>query len=58
MGIAIGYSVYKLGGGPAEFSHWIDKRYLMSGGDDVYYWAIGGILVGGALSSLWPKKSN
>jgi hypothetical protein len=52
-GVAIGYSVYKLSsGGGVEFSHWV--RYF----DDVYYWAIGGAIVAGALSFIWPKNSK
>lgn len=55
LGIAAGYSIYKIGGGRLDFLKWANPIYVFGGGYDVYLWAVGGVIVAGAISVMWPK---
>jgi hypothetical protein len=58
--VALGFSVYTIGGGTLDFLHWVNHGNLFIGGRnyDAYFWALGGIVVGGAISLLRSKNLN
>lgn len=60
LGLALGYSVYTIGGkGSApDFIYWVNRRNIFSGDRyyDAYFWALGGIIVAGAINLLRSKN--
>ena len=53
LGLATGFSIYKISGGFQTFLHWISTEgYLDAHPDDAAAWTIGGLIVGAAVGYL------
>jgi hypothetical protein len=62
LGLALGYSIYMIGdrGAVPDFLYWVNRKNMFSGDHyyDAYFWALGGMVVAGAINLLRSKNSN